>query len=186
MQVELSLLLRQLGITTILVTHDQREAFSMAHRIALMDRGRIVQAGRPEEVYARPETSFALEFLGSANCLRGRAAARADGTVEVRTDAGIVLRRPAAAGLPDGEVRVYVRTEDLRLSRNPTGAQPDRPGEIALVTFLGAVERYVVVVGGEQVLVEVPAGGADARPGVGDPVYLDLDAARCHVVPGAS
>src|SRR5262245_10335677 len=174
MQIELSLLLRELGITSVIVTHDQREAFSMAHRIALMDKGRIVQCGLPAEVYARPRTSFVLEFLGSANCLRARVTSLDDGTVEVRTAAGLVIRQPAAAAVGTGAVRVYIRTEDLRLSRSPTAAQPDRPGEIALVTFLGSVKRYVVLVGGQQVLVEAPAGASEAEVAVGDAVYLDV------------
>jgi ABC-type Fe3+/spermidine/putrescine transport system ATPase subunit len=182
MQIELSLLLRQLAITTIIVTHDQREAFSMAHRIALMDKGRIVQSGMPADVYARPRSSFVLEFLGSANCLRGTAAARADGSVEVRTPTGLMMRQPAPTAIAAGAVRVYIRTEDLRLSKLPTAAQPHQPGQVALVTFLGSVKRYVVLVGGQQVLVEVPCGAADAEVAVGDAVYLDVDAARCHVV----
>jgi ABC-type Fe3+/spermidine/putrescine transport system ATPase subunit len=183
MQIELSLLLRQLAITTMIVTHDQREAFSMAHRIALMDRGRIVQCGMPAEVYAQPRTSFVLEFLGSANCLRGTATPHEDGSVEIRTAAGIVIRQPAAAaGAGSGGVRAYIRSEDLRLSKVPTAAQPHEPGHVALVTFLGSVKRHVVLVGGQQVLVEVPSGVVDADVAVGDPVYLDFEAARCHVV----
>jgi ABC-type Fe3+/spermidine/putrescine transport system ATPase subunit len=186
MQVELSLLLRQLAITTIIVTHDQREAFSMAHRIALMDRGRIVQSGMPAEVYAQPRTSFVLEFLGSANCLQGTAMPQEDGSVEIRTATGIIIRQPASATGPGaGDVRVYIRTEDLRLSKTPTMAQPHEPGHVALVTFLGPVKRYVVFIGAQQVLVEIHSGVPDAGAAVGDAVYLDVDAARCHVVRGA-
>jgi len=183
MQIELSLLLRHLAITTIIVTHDQREAFSMAHRIVLMDQGRVVQSGAPADVYSQPRTSFVLEFLGSANCLRGTARRREDGGVEVRTTAGIVVRHTADRPMADGSgARVYIRTEDVRLSKRPTAAQPQDPGQVKLVTFLGSVKRYVVLVGGQQLVVEMPSGALDADVAVGEPVYLDVDAARCHVV----
>jgi ABC-type sulfate/molybdate transport systems ATPase subunit len=71
MQLELSLLLRQLSVTTILVTHDQREAFALGDRIAVMNAGRIEQAGSPEDVYLRPSTRFVAEFLGAVNWIDG-------------------------------------------------------------------------------------------------------------------
>ncbi len=185
MQVELSLLFRHLEITTILVTHDQREAFSMAHRIALMEAGHIVRVGTPTDVYASPGSTFVLEFLGSTNCFRGTARPVAHRGVEIQTSAGILIRHPDVSALPPGApVRVYVRTEDLSLSRTPTSAQPEVPGVVELVTFLGSVKRYVVLVGGEQVLVEIPSGAAAIDVGIGDRVYLDVDPARCHLVEG--
>ena len=71
MQVELSILLRQLGITTIIVTHDQREAFTIADRIAVMSDGEILQIGPPEAIYSDPKSSFVLEFVGSATRSKG-------------------------------------------------------------------------------------------------------------------
>lgn len=75
MQLELRSLQRQVGITTILVTHDQEEALTMADRIAVLAEGRLVQEGTPQEVYERPRTAFAATFLGEANLIDGGARA---------------------------------------------------------------------------------------------------------------
>ncbi len=180
MQVELSLLIRRLQITTILVTHDQREAFTMGHRIALMDRGRLVQVGTPAEVYRRPRSSFALEFVGSANCLHGEVAT-VGAVVRVRMTSGLVVTQTAATAPPAGPVRVYVRSEDVRLSAKPTAVHPETPGRLELVTFLGAFTRCVVSLGAEQVHAELPTAVA-APFRVGDDVFVEFDDDHCHIV----
>ncbi|NUB17600.1 ATP-binding cassette domain-containing protein, partial [Azospirillum brasilense] len=80
MQIEIKQLQRRFGITTIMVTHDQEEALSMADRIAVLSRGKLEQFGTPEDVYDRPGTLFVNGFVGSANQLRGRVV-RASGSV---------------------------------------------------------------------------------------------------------
>ena len=181
MQVELSLLLRRLDITTILVTHDQREAFTMGHRIAVMEAGRLVQVGTPDEIYARPSSSFVLEFVGSANCLLA-SVEDTNGGAAVVTPTGLVFRVPVPRDLPSNpRLRVYVRAEDVRLSATPTPTHAKMPARVALMTFLGAVRRYVVLLEGLQIVAEVPA----SLPGpaqVGDEVFLDVAAERCHLV----
>ncbi len=183
MQVELSLLLRRLEITTVLVTHDQREAFAMGDRIAVMEAGRIVQTGTPAEVYARPRTRFVLEFLGSTNCLAAEARATADGWLEVWTGQGLRLRQRAGS-VAAGRARLYVRAEDVRLSPAPTPVHDASPGRVGLVTFLGAVRRYVVLLGGEQVIAEVPVHAGGDEVSVDDLVYLDFDPERSYLVAG--
>ena len=72
-RVELLHLQRSLGITTILVTHDQEEALSLSDRVVVLDAGRVQQVGRPDDAYLRPESRFVAEFLGTANLLEGTA-----------------------------------------------------------------------------------------------------------------
>ena len=100
MQVELKQIQRDGGITTIFVTHDQEEALTLSDRIAIINKGRIVQVGPPRAVYERPVSVFTAEFLGDANVFRGTASGDrltlADGTV-IRTDGpsqGIAIVRP--------------------------------------------------------------------------------------------
>src|SRR5262249_10273224 len=75
MQVELRLLQRTVGITTIFVTHDQEEALTLADRIAVMEHGEIVQSGTPSEIYERPRSRFVSDFIGISNFLEGRVVA---------------------------------------------------------------------------------------------------------------
>jgi ABC-type Fe3+/spermidine/putrescine transport system ATPase subunit len=171
MQVELTLLLRRLHITTIIVTHDQREAFTVADRIAVMEHGRIVQVGTPAEVYRAPRLPYVIEFLGSANRLAGRSAERFAGPE-------IGLSLPITA---EASAQVYVRAEDIRLSRRPTSVHGVAPGTVELATFLGSVHRYVVACGDLEVVCECPVSG-DESFRVGDQVYLDFDPKRCTIL----
>ncbi|HEU4451243.1 MAG TPA: ABC transporter ATP-binding protein [Gaiellaceae bacterium] len=124
MRDELAAILRATGVTVLLVTHEQEEAFSLADRVALMREGEIVQAGAPEDVYYRPATRWAAEFVGAANVLPGRLA---DGLVET-----LVGRFPAPNGDAPGDVEVLVRPELLELAVDPGGA-----GEVVCREFRG-------------------------------------------------
>ena len=177
MQIELSLLLRRLEITTILVTHDQREAFALADRIAVMSAGHVVQVGSPADVYRDPRSSFVLEFLGSVNRLAGRMDATG-----IRTACDFVFPQPTASPAPEEPVRVYLRAEDIGLSRTPTTVHLTTPGRILLVTFLGATTRYVIDVAGQQILADRPAEHGSPGFSPGDHVFVDFRPEAAHVI----
>jgi iron(III) transport system ATP-binding protein len=124
MRDELAAILRATGVTVLLVTHEQEEAFSLADRVALMRDGTIVQTGAPEEIYYRPATRWAAEFVGAANVLPGRLE---DGLVET-----LVGRFPAPNGDEPGDVQVLVRPELLMLAVDPAGE-----GEVVCREFRG-------------------------------------------------
>jgi len=115
MQIEVKRLQRELGITTILVTHDQAEALSMADRIAVMNLGRLEQFAAPEDIYDAPATPFVAEFVGTTNLLRGTLRAAPEG-FRVELGSGELLSlsdaRPCSR---DGNVLVVVRPEHFRL-----------------------------------------------------------------------
>jgi iron(III) transport system ATP-binding protein len=113
MRDELAAILRATGVTVLLVTHEQEEAFALADRVALMRDGAIVQTGVPEEIYYGPASRWAAEFVGAANVLPGRLS---DGLVET-----LVGRFPAPNGDGPGDVDVLVRPELLRLALDPEG-----------------------------------------------------------------
>jgi ABC-type Fe3+/spermidine/putrescine transport system ATPase subunit len=186
MQIELSLLLRRLEITTILVTHDQREAFSVGDRIAVMERGDIVQVGTPEEVYARPKSQFVVEFLGSTSRLPVEAAAppAADGRIAVTSPTGIALtcEAPAIRLANSGALFAYIRAEDITLSDAPTAVHRVNPATVRLITFLGSVRRCVLDIDGHQIVADIAPSGAAARIATGDRLYLDFPPAACHLI----
>lgn len=183
MQVELSILLRRLGVTTILVTHDQREAFTIGDRIALMDGGRILQVGTTEEVYANPASAFVLDFLGSSSALPAQLTA--DGRT-VSTACGVGFRLPANSALPAGPVHVYLRAEDVALSDTPTTVHSERPGRIVLSTYLGALERCVVELEGHRVFADIPTGHGAKRHQAGTTVFLEFRPEACFVLAAAA
>jgi ABC-type Fe3+/spermidine/putrescine transport system ATPase subunit len=183
MQLELSLLLRRLGVTAILVTHDQREAFALADRIAVMETGHIAQIGRPQEVYQKPQSSHVLRFLGTTNALHGALQRDATGS-QVRIASGVSFRPAAATALSEsGPATIYLRAEDVTLMERPTAVHAEQPATVMLATFLGAQERIVVTLGGQQIVVERPAqDGAAQRPLVpGQTVFLAFDPVKCHI-----
>lgn len=147
MQLELVRLHQEIGITFVLVTHDQEEAMSMAGRIAVMDAGRLVQVGSPAEIYEHPASRFVADFIGSINLLDGRITAIDRHIAEFDSaEAGAVLRAalngagPASAGDPGW---VGVRPEKLVVeSKEPPPGSNAVSGDILEVAFLG--ERSVL------------------------------------------
>ncbi len=153
MQVELRQLQRRLGITTIVVTHDQREAMTMADLIVVMGEGRIRQAGTPLEIYRRPSDAFVAAFIGSTNIFPARSG-----------EGGAHVPGGSIPGLGvAGEAVVSVRPEDIRLT-DPANASIR--GRVNFVRDLGAtVETYVACGECEIVAVSSPRDRLDLREG---------------------
>jgi ABC-type Fe3+/spermidine/putrescine transport system ATPase subunit len=182
MQLELSLLLRRLSVTTVLVTHDQREAFVLADRIAVMEKGRLAQIGTPEEVYRNPATPYVLRFLGTINQLPATVVGDASG-VRLRVGAGVAFAPPPTESelRPGHKVTVDLRAEDIAVSETPTAVHDTAPAIVSLRTFLGAQERIVLELGDQQVLIDRPARPGHRPITVGQELYIDFEPARCGI-----
>jgi len=148
---------RELGVTTVFVTHDQGEALALADRIAVMSGGRLAQVGTPAEVFQRPADLFVASFIGSTpmNLLPGRVV---DGGLHV---AGATL--PVPAGLADGDEITYgVRPEYTDLSTTP---RPDAfPGHVVVLENLGTA-HLVTVENGDTIVQAVVPEGSEPEPG---------------------
>jgi spermidine/putrescine ABC transporter ATP-binding subunit len=170
MQVELKEIQRQLGVTTIFVTHDQSEALSLSDRIAVMAEGRIRQLGAPEEIYRRPVDRFVASFVGDVNVLRGRLA-QIDGATAVVAlgPARVSVPAGALAGAATGVmVDLFVRPEDLRVDEDGAGAALQ--GTVAAQIYQGGhVDLHVDApeAASGRVLLRVPGGDALARWPIG-------------------
>ena len=169
MQVELRRIQREVGITTIFVTHDQEEALTLSDRIGMLRDGALVQEGPPSEIYERPASVFAAKFLGDANIFEGRAdggtVALADGS-RIRT-----CGRPAQAMQ---SAVVAVRPEKMRL-QPAAQAVPNGTNAIAAVVaqqiFAGSSLTYLLDWQGQTIRVFAQNRG-DAVMAVGDPVKI--------------
>jgi putative spermidine/putrescine transport system ATP-binding protein len=157
---------QRLSITTVFVTHDQDEAFSIADRVALMRAGRLEQVGRPAELYGSPETPFVAEFVGTMNRLPGKLVSRGHVLVLGRT---LEARGRLEATGEGAEVEVLVRPEHLALSPGPAGN-----GIVSAVTFRGAQSRAQVLLSADlSVKVDLPSAQvASLAPGASVEVYL--------------
>lgn len=116
-RLELLKLQQELGLTMLLVTHDQDEAMSLSHRVAMMSAGRIVQQGSPRTLYEQPASREVAEFMGASNLLTGVVIAGAPGRLRIRLDTGDEVRAPSALALAAGtSVNLVLRPEQLRLA----------------------------------------------------------------------
>ncbi|MGH6719423.1 MAG: ABC transporter ATP-binding protein [Alphaproteobacteria bacterium] len=175
MQEELRRIHQLIGGTFVFVTHDQGEAMGLANRIAVMEAGRCIQEGGPEEIYRSPRTRFVSTFIGEANMLAGR---RLGGTV--RLDAGPVF---ADAGA-DGPVNVVVRPEDVRIGTR-IEAEVRLEGGLGDVVFLGPYTRYSVNLDdGETITAHAGTSGGD-RIAIGERVVVGWRATDQRVVEGS-
>jgi ABC-type Fe3+/spermidine/putrescine transport system ATPase subunit len=113
---ELRALQRNLGITTIYVTHDQEEAFTMSNRVAVMDHGRILQVGSPTEIYSEPTSCFVARFVGDLNELPGTLTKGPNGLAAVTSSGGLTILTSRASRFTEGDqVWAAIRPENLRL-----------------------------------------------------------------------
>ncbi len=165
MRYELKRLQRTTGITTIYVTHDQEEAMSMSDKVVVLNRGRIEQVGRPEEIYRAPRSAFVGDFIGESNLLPATVDEMLPaGRIRVRCVGfpGTATARPAESGRRIGvgdPVTLLVRAERVALAAAPNGDGNWFAGEVVERSFLGATSRlYVKVVGSDQLIIADLAG----------------------------
>ncbi len=177
MQVELKQLQRRLGTTFVMVTHDQEEALTMSDRIALVNRGRIEQIGEAQELYRRPATAFAAEFVGHANLLEVERVGEAGGEVALRAPGGLALR-VAAERWHAGARRVLVRPEKVHVSKSPGAESGAFAATVEAVVFLGAMERLLLVTEAGLRLTALAAAGSALRETVraGERVWAAIHA----------
>ena len=179
---ELKRLQRDLGITSVYVTHDQVEALVLSTSIAVMKQGTVMQLGRPREIYENPNCRFVAEFIGTSNFIAGTVAGRDGDRYRVETiDGPLVL--DSGASIPVGtEVVVSIRPEAVEVHQESRAGQVPNEwsGEVLTRAFLGEAVDHVVAVGKHEIR-------ARGNPAVsiesGSTVYLRMDPAKLTLVP---
>ncbi|HUU43069.1 MAG TPA: ABC transporter ATP-binding protein, partial [Planctomycetota bacterium] len=173
MRAEIRRIHRNSPRTMIYVTHDQKEALSMADRVALMRDGRVVQVGTPEEVYVAPATLFAAQFIGNCNIVRGTVRRLADGKAFVETSAGTLSGKVGDASLGEGAPAVLtVRPELLHPAR--AGEPNAFAARVLSRMYLGEMVQYQVESNGVELTATV-LGAAAAGWSEGETVTLAFD-----------
>jgi iron(III) transport system ATP-binding protein len=157
MREEIRRIQKELGITTIYVTHDQEEAMAVSDRIAILNRGRLEQVGAPGEIYFRPVSRFAAEFMGSSNILEMAVAGYDDAASLITAEAGGQRLQVRGARPAGGRLLLSVRPEWIGLAAEAQAGQANvLSGEVLSSTFLGSMVRYRVAgPGGSPVAIEV-------------------------------
>jgi iron(III) transport system ATP-binding protein len=183
MRGELKRLQSKIGITTVYVTHDQSEALALSDRIAVIDRGRIVQIGAPQDIYFRPASPFVARFVGATNLLPGRLLGMSDGRGQVEVLSGRQIQCVVPQKIGDPAVSVSIRPESIRLAPQPSASAGENclAGRISGVTFLGATRRVDVVSDG--VALQVATAADLPLPADGE-VWLLFAPERAVALPG--
>lgn len=179
---ELRSLSKDLGITTLHVTHDQEEAITMADRIVMLRRGKIEQVGSPMEIYEEPANPFIMHFVGEANFLLGRVVDKTEGWTKVRVNERTVTAR--ASDLPSGsECCIGIKAEKARMMRRYVENGNNFVGTVERSLFLGRLVSFEIAMDdGSLFKAKVPSlYASDFR--AGDKVSLRFDPKDCIVFP---
>jgi iron(III) transport system ATP-binding protein len=181
MRFELKRMQRELGITTVYVTHDQYEALALSHEIAVMSGGQIVQVGTPRDLYERPSSKFVADFVGVTNFLNAAVvAAEGDGRCRVDTPLGELTVRCVERLGTKAAVVVSIRPEDVELSESPP-VQADNVcvGTVEAKAFLGDHLDFQVKVSDFVLLARAHPS---LRTPVGDSIYVRMQPEKCLAV----
>ncbi len=161
---------RELGITTVFVTHDQEEALSISDRIVVMNTGNVEQFGTPFEIYNRPQTRFVATFVGQLNTLNATVADPGRKTVQIGASTVTIPALPDTAR-PGEAIALTMRPEAVSLS-DVTGRDIQLEGRVAEVHFLGSVIRLKVDLGGNTISLDTFNDQRTPPPTHGTPVRL--------------
>jgi len=170
---------KQIGITTVYVTHDQEEALAISDRIAVMNKGDIQQIETPEKIYSRPYNTFVAEFIGHSNCFTGEVLEQKDGKTVIRMQTGLVIEvegvKPVACG---SEILVYVRPEEFVFADAEHGME----AKVLIKRFLGKYIQYVVDCGiGTNVEVTADTSSAERIHEAGETIHLGVNVRRINL-----
>jgi iron(III) transport system ATP-binding protein len=154
MRTEIRRICKTAGFTTIYVTHDQKEALSVADRIAVLKDGRVAQVGTPADLYHRPNSAFVAGFIGQTNILPGTVTGRENGTLRIDTPAGPVVADSTPTTPTGNTVVVSIRPEQMRVARDGGTPSVNRfTGHTAETIFLGEASEHVLTVNDQKLKV---------------------------------
>ena len=175
-QFELMHIIESVGVTCVMVTHDQEEAMTMASRIAVMSRGRVLQVGTPQEIYEFPSCRFVADFIGNINLFEGRLTADEADRCEVTTDQGVISVGHGINGTLGMSLAVAVRPEKILIAKAKPAIRHNLfTGTVREIAYFGSYSTYIVETAhGQQVKITTTnttrgdgRDGSDGRSGGG-------------------
>ena len=184
MRFELKRLQRELGITTVYVTHDQSEALALSHSIAVMNGGRIEQLGSPREVYERPRNQFVADFVGTTNFVKGTVsgADSEPGFYRIASEVGNLKARGLDSLKTGEEVMLSIRPEDIELSERRQEGENTYQAVVDQKVFLGEFVDFQVRIGARAVQARAHPS---LRTPVGEALHVRIDPEKCVALKAA-
>ena len=172
MRAELSAICRQVGITTVLVTHDQQEALEVSDRIAVMRDGIVIQLGSPADIYERPGESFVATFIGDSNMFEARVREIDGDTVLLETSEGLGLRAASAPVRLGEKVTALVRPHRLSIGDTQRNSNNRFAATVRATTYAGDRLNVLMDVAGKMVRASLPTSGEGTSIRVGQQVIV--------------
>ncbi|MDP2802058.1 MAG: ABC transporter ATP-binding protein [Phreatobacter sp.] len=177
-RLEIRALQQQLGLTTVMVTHDQEEALTMADRLVVMSDGAVRQVGTQSDLYERPADLFVADFVGRSTMISGTVA----GAGAFRSDGGLMLSCQLSSA--EGAATIALRPERLTLGAAAQGLANHATGKVTFVSYLGALlDVHVRLNDTDHVVVQIPNRSDGHVPAVGDMIEVGWPASACLVFP---
>jgi len=166
MRSEIRRICRQAQLTAIYVTHDQKEALSIADRMAILNAGRIEQVGRPQELYLRPRNRFVAGFMGETNFVEGTVLHSDDGRATVQTAVGQIVSAAGSAPpvRPGSKVTLSIRPEVVHLGQAPAQAVNRYAGIVHDTIYLGELAQHQVNIAADGQVVETALKALELNP----------------------
>lgn len=180
-QIEIRDLHQTIGSTILFVTHDQGEALTLSDRIAVLDAGKIVQIGRPLEIYRHPVNRFVASFVGESNLIDAEIMQKRGTTMTLKNRAGYVFNAESRDAIGAGRATVLVRPERILVSDEPTAMSA--PVTVTSAIFLGEILRIEAEMeGGDSILIRCTDTASRSLPAVGDRLHVSWGAEDCWVL----
>jgi len=184
-RVEIRELLKKMNVTAIYVTHDQEEALTISDRIAVMNKGKIEQITKPENLYTAPATKFIANFVGHANFFEGKVTSFEDAKLVILTESGKIMsaNMAAAENLKPGDyATLIIRPENVRVAEDGAEEKNTFEGTVVARIYLGSTVRYIVNLGEKKdIEVDLHANGVIDSV-IGDKIRLVIDEANLVLV----
>jgi len=186
MQIEIKQIQKQLGITSIFVTHDQIEALALSDRIFLMDDGEIVESGTPKDVYFNPESNFAANFIGKSNHIKGNVIDIVGKSLLIKSSDDLTFKCPNKNNFKKNDyVTVFVRLENIKFSIDSEKYKSNvnrLSVKVKMVSFLGPTIEYICSVGSHELRIRRPNEGILSSIEVNQVVDVEWQISDCIVI----
>lgn len=187
MRIEIKKIQKEIGVTTVYVTHDQEEALTLSDRILVMCKGEILESGRPMEIYSNPQSEFAALFIGHSNSLFGSVIGDEEGFIKIKSDKGLPFSSTPQPNIQKNDkVLVLIRQERMRIHRpGDKECKPTAnciPAEVELMTFQGSVIEYICNARGHEFKIRRPNEGNILIVSSGEKINVEWDPEDCIII----
>ncbi|GAH71089.1 unnamed protein product, partial [marine sediment metagenome] len=180
MRIELKTIQKEIGITSVYVTHDQAEALSMSDRICAMSKGKIEQIGVPKEIYKKPNNWFVADFIGQTNRLDGTVAVASNSGIKAKVGDDLILCEPNSNFKKNDLVTIFVRPEYILISSKPVSRDNVYKVKITYSSYMGSKVRYGCRLG--NLLLKVDTQGV--IPNLKSEAYIGWDKQYSYLLKG--